>query len=323
MAASSLAADLRVGLALNFRIQGPAAPYFIALDNGYYQVEGLNVRIDVLANSTDAIERVVSGTADVGVADLSALIRYRDAQPDAPVKAIFIVYNRPSFAVVARKSRGIASPKDLEGKRLGVSASGSTFSYWPIFVKTTGIDEAKVTIENIGIPVREPMLAAGQLDAATGMALELVVGLKERGVPPDDIVVMQMSDYGVELYGDAVIVNTKFAAEHDGAVKGLLRAMLKGLKDTVRSPANAVASVLRRDDSLAKSTETERLVLAIRSNILTSEVKANGYGAIDPQRFARVVDQLAIAYRFKSKKPTPEDVFDASFLPSAAERRAN
>jgi NitT/TauT family transport system substrate-binding protein len=136
-------------------------------------------------------------------------------------------------------------------------------------------------------------------------------------------VVLLMADYGVNLYGNAIIVNPKFAAEHPAAVKGFLRAFVKGLKETVKSPASAVDSVLRRDDIAKKDTELDRLNIALRDNILTPEVRANGYGGVDPGRLARAIDQIALTYKFKGEKPKPEDIFDPSYLPPAAERRVN
>ena len=73
-----------------------------------------------------------------------------------------MLYNTPPFAIVARRSRGITEPKQLEGKKLGVPPAGITFGEWPLFAKLGNIDASKVTIETIGIPVRAPMLAAGR-----------------------------------------------------------------------------------------------------------------------------------------------------------------
>ena len=113
-----------------------------------------------------------------------------------------------------------------------------------------------MTIENIGFPVREPMLAAGQVDAITGFSFSTFINLKDRGVPVDDIVVLLMADYGVELYGNAIIVNSKFAAEHPDAVKGFLRAFMRGLKETVKQPSTAIESVLKRNDAGEKAGRT-------------------------------------------------------------------
>ena len=84
---------------------------------------------------------------------------------------------------------------------------------------------------------------AGQVDAITGFSFSSYINLKDRGVPANDITVLLMADYGVNLYGNTIIVNPKFAAEKPEAVKGFLRAFVKGLKETVKNPATAVDSV--------------------------------------------------------------------------------
>jgi NitT/TauT family transport system substrate-binding protein len=259
----------------------------------------------------------------MGFADINSLIKFRDANPNVPIKAVFMVYNKPPFAIIARKSRGVTKPKDLEGKKLGAPAPDGAYAQWPIFVQANGIDASKVTIENVGFPVREPMLAAGQVDAITGFSFSSYINLKDRGVPATDIVVLLMADYGVNLYGNAIIVNPKFAAEKPEAVKGFLRAFLKGLKDTVKDPASAVDSVIRRNDVAKKDVELERLHIALKENILTPEVRANGYGAVDDARMEKAIDQIALTYKFKNPKPKSGDVFDASFLPPAADRKVN
>jgi NitT/TauT family transport system substrate-binding protein len=323
VATGAAAAELPVKFSLDTKFAGPSAPFLLPLDTGYYKAAGLNVSIDDAGGTSEAIERVASGNYDLAVADINALIRVRDANPKVPVKAVFMVYNRPPFAVIGRKSRGIGTPKDLEGKKLGAPATDLSFAQWPIFVMATGIDGSKVSIENIGSAVREPMLAAGQVDAITGFSYNNFVDLKDKGVPADDIVVLLMANYGVDLYSNAIIVNEKFAAAHPDAVKGFLRAFLKALKETVKEPAAAVELVLKRNDSVKKDIEIDRLKMAIRDNIVTPEVKANGFGGVDNARFTRAIEQIALTYKFKTAKPKPEDVFDASYLPPAAERKAN
>jgi len=323
LTAAVAAGETNVKFTLDYQYQGPSAPFLLPLDKGYYKAEGLNVSIDPATGSQEAIERVASGNYDMGFADINALVRFRDADPKAPIKAVFILYNRPSYAVIGRKSRGINLPKDLEGKIIAAPATDNAYAQWPIFAQVNNIDASKVTLENVGFPVREPMLAAGQADAITGSAFLSFLDLKDRGVPVDDITVLLMANYGVALYGSAIIVNTKFAGEHPDAVKGFLRAFVKGLKETVKRPSNAIETVLKRDPQAQKNLEIERLMMAIRDNIVTPEVLANGYGDIDEQRFARAIDQMGLAYKFKTAKPKPADIFDASFLPPLAERKFN
>jgi len=317
------AAETNLKFSLDRKFEGPAAPFLLPLDKGYYKAEGLNVSIDPADAELEPIKRVASSSYDMGFVDINALIKFRDANPKMPIKAVFMVYNRPPFAVIGRKSRGISTPKDLEGKKLGATTTSNVFAQWPIFVKANDIDASKVTIENVGLPVRDPLLAAGQVDAIVGLSFSSFIDLKDKGVPVDDIIVLLMADYGVNLYGNAIIVSPKFAEAHPEAVKGFLRAFLKGLKMTVKSPASTISFVLERNDAAKKNLELDRLKMVIHDNIVTREVKANGYGGIDDQRFAGAIDQIALTYKFKSAKPKPEDIFDASYLPPAAARKVN
>jgi NitT/TauT family transport system substrate-binding protein len=320
--AGTATAQTPVKVTLDFKFEGPSAPFLVGLDKDYYKAEGLDVTIDPAASSLEAIRRVASGVYDIGFADINALIRFRDQNPGAPIKAVYMVYNRPPFAIITRKSRGVEKPKDLEGKKLGAPAADGTFAQWKIFVKANGIDAGKVIVEDVGAPVREPMLAAGEVDAITGFSFSSYVNLKERGVPVDDIVVLQMADYGVSLYGSAIIVGDKFAAAHPEVVKGFLRAFTKGLKDTVRDPAAAVDSVIKRNDAAKKDVELERLRMALKDNILTPEVEANGYGEVDMARLDRAIGQIALTNDFRAK-PKASDIFDPSFLPPAADRNTD
>src|SRR5256886_15472859 len=147
--------------------------------------------------------------------------------------------------MVARRSGVITEPKQLENKKLGAPPTGITFGEWPLFAKLNNIDMSKVTIETIGIPLRAPMLAAGQIDAALGYSFRLYVDLKDRGVPVDDIVLMPMADYGLKLYGNTIIINPRFSAAKPERVKEFLHPFLKALKDVGMRPADAVDAVVR------------------------------------------------------------------------------
>ena len=131
-----------------------------------------------------------------------------------------------------------------------------------------------------------------------------------------------MADHGVNLYGNAIIVGQKFAAEKPEAVKAFLRAFVKGLKETIRTPATAIESVLKRNELAKKDVELERLRMAIKENIVTPEVQARGYGAVDMMRLEKSIEQIGLAHEFKAK-PKPADIFDDSFLPPEASRKVN
>jgi NitT/TauT family transport system substrate-binding protein len=320
LAASPAAAQTAIKFTLDGPVEGPEALLLLPRDKGYFKAEGLDVTIDEAVSPLDPINRLASGGYELGFADLNVLIRYRDQHPSAPVKPIFVVYNKPSYSIVARRSRGITQPKDLENKKLGAPTAGSTYAAWPLFAKLNDIDPSKVIIENIAIAVRVPMLAAGQIDGALGASFRLYVDLKDRGVPVDDIVLMPMANYGLQLYGNVIVVNSKFAAEKPEAVRSFLNAFTRSLRETIRHPDEAVQSILKRDDTARRDVELERLRMAIRENILTPEVIADGLGGVDPARLQQSIDQIGLVYTFKAK-PNPAAAFDDSFLPPLAERK--
>jgi len=316
----SALAETPLRFSLDWRFEGPAAPYLLALDEGWYAEEGLAVTIDSGAGSLESIPRVASGTYQMGFADINSLIKFRDQNPEVPVKAVMLVYDKPPFAVISLAGRGVAEPKDLEGKVLGAPATDGAFAQWDAFVAANAIEPEAVTIENVGFPVREPMLAEGRVDAITGFSYSSFLNLKGAGIAEEDIVVLLMADHGLELYGNAIIVNPAFAEAEPEAVRGFLRATLRGWRAAAADPEAAVEHVLPRNDVARAEIELERLQMNLRDNVVTDWVRANGMGGIDPERWARAMDQIALTYDF-TRRPALEEVFDGSFLPPADERR--
>lgn len=317
---SAAAADLMpIRFSLDWRFEGPAAPYFVAIDRGYYAEEGLDVSIDPGQGSLEAIPRVAGGTYEIGFADINSLIKFRDQNPDVPLKGILMSYDRPPFSIVTLARTGIQGPKDLEGKILGAPAADGAFAQWPIFVHENDIDAGAVTIENVGFPVREPMLAEGAVDAITGFSFSSFLNLKGAGVPADEIVVLLMAEHGLDLYGNTIIVNPEFAEEHPEAVRGFVRATIRGWQDTVADPATTVEHVLERNPVVTREVELERLEMALADTVLTDWVLEHGFGDIDPDRLAHAIEQIELTYEF-TDKPSPEDVFTSEFLPPAEER---
>ncbi len=321
LACAPVTAQVPIKFALDWKFEGPAAPYLVAIDKGYYKAEGLDVTIDQGSGSVEGINRIASGTYQMAFSDINSLVKFRDNKANAPIKAVMMVYDTPAFAIVALRKSGIKSPKDLEGKILGAPAPDGAYAQWPIFVKQNGIDASKVKIENIGFPVREPMLAQGKVDAITGFSFSSFMNLKANGIAAEDIVVLLMRDFGVQLYGNAIMVNPDFAKANPKAVAGFVRATIKGIQDTIKDPAAAIKSLMKRNEIANEAVELERLKMAIDKNFVTAEVLTHGLGAVDNARLTRSIDQIGIAFTFAAK-PTAGDIFTAEYLPTAAQRKA-
>jgi NitT/TauT family transport system substrate-binding protein len=313
-------AQTAVKFALDWKFEGPAAPYFVAIDKGYYKAEGLDVTIDSGPGSVAGIARVAAGTYPIGFFDINSLVKFRDQNPDKKVTSVLMVYDVPPFAIATTTKTGITKPKDLEGKVLGAPAPDGAYAQWKAFVHENKIDASKVKIENVGFPVREPMLADGKVDAITGFSFSMHFNLMQKGLKPTEIKTMLMADHGLVLYGNAIMVNPDFAKANPKVVQGFVRATIKGIIDTAKDPESAIKSVMKRNETGDEKVELERLKMSLRDNFITPWVKANGVGGVDMARLAKSIDQIALTYDFKNR-PKAEDIFTSEYLPPASERK--
>jgi len=322
--AARAADPVAIDFTLNRPIDAVAAPFVMAQVGGLFSAEGLSVTTNAVANSQEAIARVASGASEIALVDINTLIRYRDKEKqDAPhARAVFMLFNQAGYSIIARKSRGIQTLADLPGKSLGLVDTDPAARLWPAVVKQNSIKLAAIKQSAISQAVREPMLSAGQVDAVTGSSYLSAINLKDRGVPADDLVLLKFSDYGSQAYGLAMIVNPAFAAAKPEAVKGFVRATIGGLNLTIKDPARAIEQVVSRMDGGSRDLEMERWRVILRDNILTAEVRRNGLGSIDPARFDKSIEQIAEDFKFH-KRPTADDIFDASFLPPVGGRLIN
>lgn len=313
--ATSVAAETAMPFALDWKFEGPAAPYFVAVDKGYFDAEGLAVEVSEGAGSLDAIPKVATGAFPVGFADINSLMKFLDQNPGAPVTAVMMVYDKPPFSVVGRKSLGVEAPADLAGKVLGAPPPDGAWAQFPIFAAETGLDMASITVEPVGFPTREPMLAEGKVAAVTGFSFSSTLNLIRLGVPEDDLSVLLMADHGVALYGNAVIVNTDFAEANPEAVTGFIRAVAKGWQDSITDPDMAIEALIKRNPAADPALEKRRLQMAIDANVLTDWVKANGFGGIDADRMAKAVEQTKSVYEFVNA-PDAALYFTPKYLPA-------
>jgi len=325
-AGTARADDLtRVRFTLDWRFEGPAAPFLMALDKGYFKDEKLDVQVDVGAGSPVGINRVAQGTHDIGMGDITSLFEFASANqqnPQTRIQTIYVYYEQSPTMAFALKKSGIKVPKDLEGKLLGAPVFDGGRKAFPIFAKATGIDMSKIRWTSMEPALRETMLARGEVDAITGYHFSGLLSLNGRGVKDEDLVMFKYTDYGVPLYGNVLFASPKFIAEKPQAVAAFLRAVTRSIKETIANPAAAVKFVKAHDAVIDEQIELKRLKLAIDNYILTPNVKRDGLGAFDRKRLEQGLE--AVTWGFGLKTPVDLDLLvNPSFMPPRAERMVN
>ncbi len=315
LAALPALAQTEIDFALDWKFEGPAAPYFAAIDNGHFADAGLEVEIAAGQGSLDAIPKVATGAFAFGFADINSLVKFKDQNPDAPVIAVMMIYDKPPFAVIGRVSQGITEdPKSLEGKTIGAPPPDGAWAQFPPFATANDLDMDKITVDPVGFPTREPMLAEGKVDAIVGFLFSSYLNLVRLGVEEDDIVGILMADHGLELYGNAIIVNTDFAEENPQIVRDFLAAIALGVKDAIADPEAAAEMVIERNPAGDLELETRRLKIALESNVSTPWTLDNGMGRIEYDRMERALEQLAQTYDFQNDADQ-ELYFTDAYLP--------
>jgi len=145
-----------------------------------------------------------------------------------------------------------------------------------------------------------------------------MLDLRARGVAFEDIVAMRYVDFGMDVYGNGIVISPEMA-KNEKAVKGFVAATIKGWKDVIANPQLGVTAAKKRDPLIDEKLELERLKISLETNILTPYVKANGLGDVDPVRFARAVKEVSEAYGLPNA-PAPDKVFSNKYLPPKADR---
>jgi len=313
--AAAANAQTQVSFALDWKFEGPSAAYFAAIDNGHFADAGLEVTIEAGSGSTNTIPKIATGAFPVGFGDINAMVRFLDQNPGAPITAVMMVYDKPPFAIIGRKSQGVSEPADLQGRILGAPPPDGAWAQFAAFADAAGIDPSAVTVEPVGFPTREPMLAEGKVDAVAGFSFSSFLNLVRLGVPEDDISTILMADHGLQLYGNAILVNTDWAADNGDTLRAFLAAVAAGWKDVVADPEMGAKAVIARNPAADVALEQRRLQLSIDANVATDYVMANGMGGIDEARFAAAIGQLKFTYEFQNDPLPIRTYFDASYLP--------
>lgn len=317
LAASAVGAQepVRIRFTLDWVIDGQQTPFFLTHGKGYFTQQGLNVALDAGTGSAAAVQRVASGTYDMGYGDITALIEYlsKDPAADSRVQAVYVTQDATPAGILTLKKNNIHGPKDLPGKTIGGPTFDSARKLFPIFAAAQGIDPASVKWQTLQPGLNFSLLARGQLEAASGFPAFQVGNMEAMGIKAEELVLINYKDYGVRLYGNGVLVNPRFLREQPKAVAAFLAAYNRGLKETIGNPEEAIEHVRRREPTINVAAELRRLK-ALIDFIATPEARARGLGEADRSRLQRQAEDVAKTFALP-RVPAPDELFSPAYLP--------
>lgn len=310
-----------VRFTLSWMFQGVDAPLAVAMDQGYFMEEGLEVVFERGFGSADSITKVAAGQYDIAEGDMYSMIEFNENNPETPLVAVAVKYNRSPFAVVSLKESDITAPEQLAGKAMGAPAGDAVRRLWPVFATTTGVDPNSVEWTNVEPQLREALLAQNEFDAITCFSISCLPPLNQIGIANDQLNIFYYTDHGLDLYGNALIVRKDFLEANPDIVAGFVQAYLKGMQYVLANPDEAFAMMPQyaEDGLFDVELERDRLQLAIDTLYLSPEVEEYGLGGIQPERMDTTIGQVVEGFGL-SMRPTAAEVFDDQFLPPMEDR---
>jgi len=313
-------AQTKLKVILDWKYQGQMGFYFLAADRGYFTAEGLDVSFDQGVGAGGAAPKVASGAYDIGFGSLDSVIHLQATRPEVAPVAVFQVYNRTPYVIAVKSQSSINAAKDVEGKTIGGPVFDGAFRLFPTFAKMAKIDASKVKVTNMAPNLRAQMLMRGDIDGAFAFHTGIYMDTKALGANPDkDLRFIKYADYGLDLYSNAIIVSKALIKDNPNAVKGFVRALNRGIKDSKADPVAAVKSVLKREPLLNEEIERQRLALTFALDMGAPETEQIGLGDVLDSRVKRNI-QIVVQANQLSRSPEPGEVFDRGFLPPMTER---
>jgi len=241
-------------LVLDFTPNAVHSGIYAAKREGYYRDAGIDLTIHQPGESTDAPKLLAAGRTDFAILDIHDLGIAREHGLD--LVGVMPLVQRPLAAVIAHGSRGIASPRDLQGRAVGVTGLPSDEAVVDSEVSAAGGNPDRVKRVTIGFNAVSS-LAAGKVDAATGFWNAEGVALRQRGVP---IRIFKVDEYGAPPYPELVLTASGRVLEREpGLVRSLVDATKRGYEFTTAHPTRALTDLLAEVPSLDREDQAAQL----------------------------------------------------------------
>ena len=301
-------------------LDGSNAPFLLADKMGWYREAGFACSFDASGGSGEAVSRVGSGVYDAGVGDINVLLEFASNNPNAIFPCVYMLYYRSPLSVATLAKNGIAKPADLNGCKMGAAATDGAYRLFPAYAKVTGVDPKSINWDMVGLQLREAVLARGDVQAILGFDSTMLIGLQKAGIDAADIRFLYYADAGLDLYGNGLLISDKFRKQDPAVIKRFVAVSARAWQASIADPQAAIAALKERVPLINADLELAKLRWLIKNQLVTDESRADGLGMVRAARLAKAVEVVSAAYGLK-QPPTPEQIFDPSFMPPEALRK--
>jgi len=300
----------KITFLLDFTPYGKHAPFFAALDKGFWKDAGFDVTIVKGEGSATTVSSYAAGAVDFAFADTPTVILARSK--GALLKVAGVIHDKSLYAFGTLEENNIKTPQDLKGKRIGSSVGDASRVMFPAFAKLNGIDPASVRWVDMTPPARVASLVLGQVDAVVLFMTEqptFSAKAKEAGKHWRDF---RYADYGLDLYSHGLLVRDDLVAKQPDRVKRFVESTMKAWAWSVENPQEALAIFVKHNAAVDPDQAREHFRIAIK-HLMTDTAKREGIGYIDAEKMKRTVE--FVSQYFDIKGVAADDVYTNRFTP--------
>jgi NitT/TauT family transport system substrate-binding protein len=285
------AAKTKIRLPMGFIANVQYAPYYVAVDKGYFAAEGIELEFDYRFE-TDGVKLVGAGELPFAVVSGEQVVLAR-AQ-GLPVKYVAQWYRKFPIAVFSLADKGIKTPQDLKGKTVGLPGFfGATYVGWRAFLNANGMTEADVNAQEIGF-TQAAAVQQGKVDAAVGYVVNEPVVLTQNGL---QVNVMAVSDH-VSMVANGILTNEKTIKENPALIRGFVKAFMRGIADTIAKPDEAMTITAKYVEGFKADDPIQKAVLTAAIDVMRSDKP----GASDAAAWSTMQDVLISMGQVKDKQ---------------------
>ncbi len=313
--ATVAASDLtKVTFSLDFIPLGRHAPWYAALEQGFFRDEGLDVTIIPSRGSAAVVQAIEADLAQIGFVDVPGLALAR--ANGSTLKMLTVNYQKAPYAIFTLENgANVTEISQLEGLTLGSGVGSFTPKIIRGLMKQNGLNPESLEIVNVAPPARGSMLLTGQVPAIEFFVMAQPGLSGGAASAATELKTFLLGDHGLELYSNGIATTEAYLAENPDVVRGFVKAALKGWQFALANPEQAADDQLKHIDSLKRDVIIAEIGV-VANLAITDDTTANGLGWFDPQKMQSTLDFVIAYVGIEGDVPAASDLFDAGYLPA-------
>jgi NitT/TauT family transport system substrate-binding protein len=287
---------------------GRHAPYYAALENGFYAQKGLDVTILQGRSTIEGLRSLVAGQSHFTFQDIAIMMTMRAAE-GTKIKALSCMYQKTPHTFFYMKGRGIDTPKDIQGKKVAFTAGDSPHRTFPAFAQANGIEESKVSWLSVDPSSKNAVLLNHQTDGMVTYLFTKPV-LQKAAQNGEEVGSFTYGDFGADFYSNGISALEDYIKEKPEVTRGFVQATMAGLKFALEHPKDAVAMLKKHQPQLDEEVALQEIdILKVLTNAQNMPVP----GSMTQEKMQSTQD-LLVKYLDMKTTENVQDLYTNEFL---------